>query len=97
MVILTNAVVEPNQYFFTILCLHKKYIKKKINIALHKPYYDVMQHAENRMRFCLADSILQCNYNDHKYVIVYIDKTPQVCRYHTDYTDIYRLSNRVKK
>jgi len=57
---------------------------KETNITLQKPP-DVMQYAENRMRFCWVDTILQCNYNDHKYVIVYIDKTPQVCRYHTDY------------
>jgi len=60
---------------------------KKTNITLHKPRY-VMQYAENHMRSCSDDILLQCNYNDHKYVIVYIDKTPQVCRYHTDYTDI---------
>jgi len=43
------------------------------------------------MHICLADTILQYNYNDHKYVIVYMDKTSQICRYHT-----CRLSNRVK-
>lgn len=88
---MTDTASEQNRYFVEVLCFLKMYIKKAILFYTNHVTLCSMQKTASvfvrSTQYCIAN---------HKYVVAYIDKTPQVCRYHTDYTDVYRLSNRVK-